>query len=380
MATQPTADRGRADSDSDSPDPDDLDPELLKLSKPRTHVGWLLSLSVVVLCVYWGLRLRSDLRFSREADDAPAALASVDQAADSESDAFVSIAAVPDRARAARVSFSAQDGSHVAPALGSGGRLWILTAASPYGTDPSGGEVYTGRLKRLGEMPFYEPLARFFAERAPVSEPVEPEAAVTAIREGAGEVASMHGDPVPVAAGVEVEVLRRAVGSARIIAAADPRGHADELAWRTALTRAGILPAGAQPITGTERSWTYEVAAPEGLGALAARLEESGLFGAQVIPVEQALTARWDALAVRKGELHVGEHVIPLAEISAVAIAHRPPVPEGAVVIVTTERPADYWYILPLLVLFALFALLFGWTLLRALRGSTPPTAPRGNR
>jgi hypothetical protein len=51
-----------------------------------------------------------------------------------------------------------------------------------------------------------------------------------------------------------------------------------------------------------------------------------------------------------------------------VTLAAAPPLVEDARILVTTERPEDFWYVLPLFVVLAFFALLFGYGYWRGLR------------
>lgn len=365
-----------ADPPVDSKAGDELDPELLKLSKPRTRVGWLLSLAVVVLCAYWMGKLRSDLAFSRQGGEPVAVEAA--EIAKVASDRYVSLRAVPDRARVARVHYGADLGSHVAPVLGSGGSLWLLTPASAFApaSTPDGarsGDRYTGRVKRLDEMPFFDQLRQFFAA-LPVFEPLEVSQAIAALTSGATEIETAHGDHLELDRGAAVEVVRRIRGRALIVATSNPNGRSDELSWRSALTRAGVLSHGDQPITDSPESWTYEIPAPAGLAPIEKKLADAGLAGAAVMPVEKVYTTTWGQLQVRGSEVVAGDTAMPAAEITTVAVAHRPPLPGDAVVVVATESPSDYWYILWLYGLFGAVILLFGWSLIKALRGSEPPT------
>ena len=61
LADHPGRPRGR----------DELDPELLVLPRPRASIGPLLALSVLVFCVYFLVRLRSDLVFAHAGDTPP---------------------------------------------------------------------------------------------------------------------------------------------------------------------------------------------------------------------------------------------------------------------------------------------------------------------
>ena len=352
--------------------PDEIDPELLKLSKPRTRVGWLLSLAVVVFCAYWMIQLRSDLAYSRQGDE-PAAVDASDLDG-LETDRYVSVKAKPDRARVARVHYGADIGSHVTPALGSNGQLWLVTSASAFAESELAGDVYAGRVKRMGDMPFYDVVREFFAA-LPVYEPLETKTAIAALAAGDNSIKTSHGDALAVGPDVAIEVVHRQAGLARIVARASANGYSDELSWRNALYRAGLIAQNQQPITGSTRGWTYEVRAPDGLEAIERVLEEKSLPDAAVIPVERVHTATWGQLKSRGSELQVGERTIPTNEITTVAVAHRPEVPADAVVLVASEKPGDYWYILWLYGLFGGFMLLFGWALVTAVRGSLPPTA-----
>ena len=81
---------------------DEVDPELLVLPRPRARIGWLLAASVLVFCAYFMIRLRSDLVFSRAGDE-PTRLRSIAEAAAADTDDYVAVEAVPDRAFLLRV-------------------------------------------------------------------------------------------------------------------------------------------------------------------------------------------------------------------------------------------------------------------------------------
>lgn len=351
--------------------PDEVDPELLKLSKPRTNVGWLLSLAVVVFCAYWMIQLRSDLAFSRQGGEPTRVDAA--KVGEVDSDSYVTLRSTPDRARVARIHYGADIGSHVAPILGSNGKLWLLTSASAFSDHDLGGDVYAGRVKRLSEMPFYDKLREFFATR-PVYEPLPAQTAMAALASGAGEIKTAHHDTLELEPGAAVEVVQRKAGVARIVATASDRGYRDELSWRNALAGAGVLGRDTPPITGTATSWTYEVPAPDGLRAIKRALAEHQLSDAAVIPVETVYTTSWGKLVARDSELVVGDRAMPVSEITTVAVSYRPPVHGDAVIVVANEKPGDYWYILWLYGVFLGFMLLFGWSLVKAVRGSLPPT------
>lgn len=350
---------------------DALDPELVRLSKPRTRVDWLLSASVIVFCVYWMISLRSDLAFSRQSGSAEAVeLATVGD----HDNQYVEVTLVPDRARIARVWRGADFGSHVAPALGSAGRAWLLTDSSAYVGDVELGESHAGRVRRLGDMPFYSQLRDYFASAPPVLEPLAVDSVAELIRSRATSAESVHGDRIDITAETAVEVGQRVRGRVRVVVIADPGGLASEAGWRSALVRAGVVSASTAPVASTDTSWTYEIEAPAGIEQVQQTLDQSDLPGARAVPIEKVYRATWGQLGLEAGELIVAGDPLSAGEMTFFSIAHRPTVVADAAVIVSTERPDDYWYMLPLYVLFAAFALIFGWVLFRTFRADDSAT------
>src|SRR5919198_463265 len=80
LAEEPGRPRGR----------DEVDAELLVLPRPRPRVGPLLALSVVVFCVYFLVRLRSDLVFAHSGPD-PAEVTGIAGAMAGELDSYVEL-------------------------------------------------------------------------------------------------------------------------------------------------------------------------------------------------------------------------------------------------------------------------------------------------
>ena len=84
---------------------------------------------------------------------------------------------------------------------------------------------------------------------------------------------------------------------------------------------------------------------------------------------------RWSSLAARGDALQIDGDEVPVAEITEAAIAQRRRIPDGARVVVASEHPSDYWYLMPLFGLLSLFALLFLWAFVRSVRSERAAAA-----
>jgi hypothetical protein len=362
LAEEPGRPRGR----------DEVDAELLVLPRPRPRVGPLLALSVVVFCVYFLVRLRSDLVFAHSGPD-PAEVTGIAGAMAGELDSYVELReAVPDRAAILRVFASeARDGHRLAPVLGSGDRLWLLFGGSHWTEPPAYDERVRGRLKRLADLPFRDELVAELA-RTRLPRALDPGDALAALAARRKEVRDLSGDMVAAAADAPVTVVERAVGEARVTAFATDR-YPDENAWRAALARAGLVAPGARLDSATDASWSFRVAAPNGVEPVAAALVAARLFAARAEPVDRTHHAAWRDLSASGGDLVVAvsggpPERVPAAGITALLIETERRAPTDARVIVMTDRPGDYWHVTVLYVLFALLAAVFAWAFVRGLR------------
>ena len=356
---------------------DEVDPELLVLPRPRPRVGPLLALSALVFCAYFLIRLHSDFSFSHSGGD-PARVGSVAGAIAADPESFIELAAVPDRAATLRVYASdARDGHRLAPVLGSADRLWILFGGSHWVEPPTYDERVRGRVKRMGDLPFHDQLVAHLAEtRLPRA--LDPRAALSALGDARAPLRDVAGDPVAREPDAPVTVHERTVGEALVTGFATDR-YPDEKAWRAALERAGVLAPGA-PLAGkSEASWSFRVVAPGGVDAVAASLGHARLFAARAEPVERTHRALWRELAVEGGDLVVagGARVQPASIASIVVEAHRR-APDDARVLVTDERPDDYWHVNAIFAILGLLSLAFAWALWRGLRGAREGDEPAG--
>jgi hypothetical protein len=363
LANHPGRPRGR----------DELDPELLVLPRPGPRIGPLLALSVLVFCAYFLVRLWSDLVFAHRGDD-PVQVKGVAGALAAADDSYVELDAVPDRAAIMRVYASeAREGHRLAPVLGSNDRLWILFAGSHWSETPAYDERVRGRIKQLDDLPFHEELAAQLA-RTRLPRALDIAAALAALPTGGvTELRDQSGDPVAIAPDTAVTVVQRGIGEARVTGFASDR-QPDEKAWRAALEQAGLIEPG-RPLDGqTDASWSWRVAAPDGVEPVAARLVAAKLFAARAETVDRTMKTVWRDLRVERGALVVAaggqvERVTPEGiRALLVEAVHR--APDDARVLVTTDRPDDYHHVILLYVVLSVLTLVFAWALWRGLRAA----------
>jgi hypothetical protein len=337
---------------------DEVDPDLMVLPRPRARIGWLLAVSVLIFCGYFMWRLRADLAFSR-ADDEPRRLAGVAEAASADPESFVAIDAMPDRAFLLRVFASeASDGHRLAPVLGSRDRLWIMFEGHHWDAAAAYDEVYRGRVKRLGDLPFYDDLVAHLETMPAVPRGVEVSEAQTAHESKAAEVKDIGGDVIKLAPTTPLTISERVKGQVNVTAFRTDT-QPNEAAWRAALEAGGIISPGAELVSSSKDTWTFRVGSPEGADSVAARLVAAKLLAARAEPFDRTHRTTWGQVAAL---------AVPWDSIIAIAVETRRTAPADARVIVTTEHPGDYWYLIPVYLLFAAFALLFAWALVRTLR------------
>ncbi len=362
---------------------DPIDPELLKLSKPRTKVGWLLSLSVVVFCGYWMFTLRHDLRYSRAADTPtpiePTALPAIT------SESFVEVELIPDRAQLARIWTGRDLGIHAAPALGHSG-IWLITPASAFAGDPGYDNLYRGRVKRLGELPFFDELVDYYQRADQPMESIDPNAFIDHIRKTRKtELTTKLGDPMPIDASTSVELLWRRAQRAWVTVApneefSNPQSWANALRSQAGLAIQGSVinetneTNGTDPERATKGLWTFEVEAPDGVEAISAKIRAAGLLVNQVSPVESVIQGVVGDIQLNDQQLRVKTLEIPLIELQAVKIPHRVIPQADDVALIAGETPDDFSILWLIYLFFLLIGGLFTWTFVRALRGSAPPT------
>jgi len=360
-----------------APIPDDaIDPELIALRRGAGDVSPLLSFSVLVFCAYMMITLRADLRFSREAaeprrvEDLVALTANGDL-----HDRFVHVRAVPDRSFSAQVSAGgAIAGQRVTPVLGSGDRVWLYADSNPWTALVAHHEFQQGRLRPLDDLPFADGLRAFVRQQPPTPRAIDLESLRAAVQSGAAAVTDPAGGPLAIAADTPVTVHEIIRGRAELVARATA-DRLDEAAWNLVLTNAGVLPPGERAYQGSVRAFWYRVPAAEGLAALRTKLRADNLFAVDVRPVVETRRTTWGQLAATSGGVRFGERSIAWTDIDRASVSIGHTIPAEAVILLTHEQPATYWYLLPIYVAMALLALLFAWALFRAVRRMIPATA-----
>jgi hypothetical protein len=346
---------------------DELDPELIRLERRRVRVGPILALSVIALCAVMMWRLRGDLAFARQGDEpAEVDLAAARAAA---SDRFVALTARPDRVDALHVYQSrARDGYRLMPVLGASGALWVMFDGDPWDEPPVARERQVGRVRRLGDLPFFDLLVRAAADGPALPVAIDVDALRAALADGGRGLRDPTGQVLPLAPDTELTIRETVAGRARVTASATD-DHPDEMAWQAALIRAGVAPPGTTPQSGTPGTWTFEVPAPGGVDAVAAALAAAKLYATLAAPVVREHRAPWSSLAATADGVAVADAEVPWASVSSIALALPPPRPlPDARVVVTSETPADYWYVWPIVLALAALIALFAWGLVRALR------------
>jgi len=346
---------------------DQIDPDLVKLARPRPKVGMITAAGVVFLCIMFLVRLGPDRRFAGSSTEpAPVAVADV-LAGKVDTDKLVVITAEPLVSHAIRTTNAkASVGLRLVPARGAGERLWLVVSGDGWEAPAQAG--YVGRLRKLDELAL-APATREFAAAHP--RPVF--ATASAVRAGlaTGTVTTVAGHQVTLADGDPVALDVVDPDAATIAASFNDR-LPDTAAWQKALGAAGITPAipGA-PDTALGQI-RFAIAAP--VSTTTTRLEAAGLWAARVEPVTRHYHTTWGGL--RKSPpagLDVGGSVLPDAQIELVGLYVTRGIPGDAYAVVTGELPDDYWYVMPITISLAAILLVFAWALVRAIRRDLVP-------
>ena len=356
--------------------PDGIDPELYSLPRKGTiRIGPVMSISVLVFCTYIVFKVYPDLRFSRSTDR-PTHYDSVEQLlGGASSEQLVSVAAVPDRSFAVHVSHSqADDGSRLTPAQGSDGKLWLLIGGNVWNTTIDYRELYTGRLRQLAEMPFYEDLQDHVRAREPGPRFVRADQMRAALESGPAEgrpvsLLEPAGDTIQVHPDTSVQIYETLADRVRIhIFPTDRLPTKSDLTG--ALMTAGLVPAGYEPERGLALtdSWIFVVDVPGGVAAARARVLENKLFSASCTAIKRLHESVFSALKSTPELLHIGTNLVLWKDVTWVSVDVPRTIPADALVLLAMEHPATYWYVLPLFVFLALAILFFLYALFRAIR------------
>ena len=346
---------------------DAIDPELVKLSRPRPKVGLVTALGVVVLCGYFLVKLGPDRRFSGGGAAKHVAVSDV-LAGKVALDSYVTLDAEPLVAHAIRSStMKGGVGLRVAPARGTGERLWLVQNGDGWSPPATS---FTGRLRRLDALPLAPSIEAYAA-----SHPRPVFASAQAVRAGfaGGKVEAITGDTVAPADGDRVALDVVDPDAATLVGVLDNKLDTPG-AWSAALA-AAHLPAGAPKAT-TDDEVRFEV--PMSVASLSAALDAAHLWATRVEPVSHHYETTWGALRRSSpAALAAGSASVPDAEVDLIGLYVARGVPAGAYALITDDQPQDYWYVLPVTIGIGAIGLLFAWALVRAIKRdllSPPPT------
>ena len=346
---------------------DAIDPDLIKLSRARPKIGVITAAGLVFLCIVFLIRLGPDRRFGMGGDTAtPVAVADV-LADKVDADRYVALDAEPLVSHAIRASANKGNlGMRLVPARGTGERLWLVVGGDGWDAPAQG--KYTGRLRPLGELAFAGAVREYAAEH-----PRPMFAATTAVRAGfaTNKVTTVTGDEVAVADADQVAFDVIDPGHAVIVASYNERlATAD--AWKKELTAAGIAFDKLD-----EAVDQAHVPVAISVADATTKLESAKLFAARVEPVTHHYQTTWGALrGSAAAAFTVDGATLPDAQIDLIGLYVARTIPSDAYALVTTDVPADYWYMLPITIAVALIGLVFAWAFVRAVRRDLlPPTA-----
>ena len=345
---------------------DEIDPELVSLRRSGPKVGTITAAAVVLACIVLMVRLRHDFTFAR-AGDTPRPVSVADVIGGKVADeSYVTVPAPLVRSAAIRARVSeANAGTRVVPVAGSNDKLWVAVPGDAW-SPVSYEEVATGRLRSMADVRIAAAVAGYAAEHpTPRFVTGDELRRVRAASPGGGEVALVGGGTLAVRGDDEVEIVVPDPGRSMVIVAFTER-LPDVAAWTKALAEAGVIAPGAAPTSTAEDTARWEVARPS--AELGQALDIAALFGARVDPATARFRAPWSQLATSDDGVRGPAGTIPWRAIDVAAVWAPRPVPAGAKVILVDEKPGSYWYLPPVYIGLGLFAVLFTWALILAVR------------
>jgi hypothetical protein len=222
---------------------------------------------------------------------------------------------------------------------------------------------YVGRLRPLADLPIADSIEQFLA-----ANPRPMFAPASAVRAGfaTGKVTTVAGDTISVRDSDRVGFEVEDPGSASVICTLNER-HADAAACGKALADAGVIVSGPGQ-TGREQA-RFAVTTADAVATTRTKLEGAKLWGMSVEATTQHHETTWGKL---KGSAPSGFTVdavtVPDAQLDLIGIYVVRAIPDGAFALIGGERPADYWYVLPVSILVILIGLLFAWAGVRAVK------------
>ena len=348
------ADEPKPTAEPGAPVPKDaIDPELVKLRRPGPRVGLLTAAGLVFLSIMYFVRLGPDRRFAG-ADTAPAKVTVAD-VLDGKvgADAYVTVDAEPLISHAIRATASKGSvGKRVVPARGTGERLWLVLDGD--GWDPPQLTGYTGRLRKLADLPLATSVGDYAAEHP---RPAFASAADVRAAFATGKVKSVTGEQVAVADADRIAYDLVDPDAATIVCTLNER-FPNPGAWASALAAAGLTVK--QTPAAIPEQARFELAMPDAMAAAKTALEKAQLWAARLDPITRHVESTWGALKSAPPP--------DLDRADLVGLYVSRDIPSDAYALITDEKPADYWYVTWIVVALGAVVLVFAWALVRAVK------------
>ncbi|MEO9157355.1 MAG: hypothetical protein ABI591_17200 [Kofleriaceae bacterium] len=345
---------------------DAIDPELVKLSRPRPKVGVITAAGLVFLCGFFLIRLQPDRRFAGAGEPARVTITDI-TSGNVAADAYVKLAGA-ELVMSSGIRASTNKaglGLRIAPVRGTGEKLWIAMSGDGWEQPTLG--TFTGRLRQLAKLPFAPAVTAYVHDH-----PAPLFAGAAAVRAAfvTGKLTTITGDVVEVADGTKVAFDTTDPDHSVIVATFNARLK-DKTAWEQAFAGANIAVTGSHdPMPDTIR-----FDANGDPAHLTAMLLDAKLWAARVEPTTHHFDTTWGAM---KGSspagFVVGPTVIPDAQLDLVGVFVAREIPPGAYALITDEQPDAYWYVLPITIALAAIGLVFAWALVRAVKRDLLPT------
>lgn len=342
--------------------PDRIDPELVKLGRPRTSIGVVTAAGIVLLCGMALVKLAPDRRFASEPDQ-PRTVSVADIAAGQVAeDAHVVVDAEPLMVQAIRAGTArASLGLRVAPVRGGSQRVWLVLPGDGWTAPTLHGHV--GRVRPLGELPFADSIRTFLA-----SNPAPLFATASAVRAGfaTGKVSSVGGEPLALHDGDRVGFDVTDPDAATVVCTYNDR-HQTTTACNAALVAAGVVTTG--PPQEGRNQVRFTVRAPDAVAATTSKLQTAALWGAYVEPISQHHETTWGKLKTSgPAGFTVDDATFAEDRLDLIGLYVVRALPDRALAVIVGERPADYWHVLPVTIVVAAIGLLFAWALVRGVK------------
>lgn len=343
---------------------DEIDPELVSL-RPRHQVGLLTAFSVVVFCIYLSIRLLPDLKFALDDDPLPVEVADV-TAGKADEDRYVRVRVDVERAAAVRIrQSSGVPGLRVAPALGSKDGLWVAVDGDSW-AGPREPGIYVGRLRRLSDLPFDEPL-RSHVGASPAPRFVTP----AELRGGDLSFTDVGGVAFTAKPTDDVELVLTDPDAVGVIGSFGSRVP-DADTWLTKLRGAfasgGVADYEVKLVKADAHQAWFDVRYPGAHATAPKLLERAQLWGGRVEPITRQYRADLGEVGITDAGMTIAGASLPWSSIDVVGLHVSRRIQGDPWVLLVGEQPVQYWYITWIYGLVVLIGILFAWALVRTAR------------